>query len=151
MHGCRFRSASSTVAVTLSSPTATVTNGLSANLKMDLLSGYDDSLALVPVGETQTASPVSQQNALALVDMFSQDNATQSNYSAGQTYSSTQSQLPQNFQSPQPSVYPTASVPTTASPHYEQSLYAQGTNPNWNGQVSQQQQQDQQPPSAAYG
>ena len=46
--------------------------------KWDLLSGEefnspkeDNSLALVPVGEQQAASPTSQQNALVLFDMFS--------------------------------------------------------------------------------
>ncbi|KAL1833216.1 hypothetical protein ACET3Z_002867 [Daucus carota] len=118
-----------------------------ANTKMvDLLSGDDDfSLALVPVGEPQTV-PVSQQNALALVDMFPQSNA-----STPQTYPSTpQLQQPQNFQSSQSSIYPNGSISSNAPPQYGQSLYAQDRNPVWNGQIPQQQQQ-QQPPSPVYG
>uniref|UniRef100_A0A5B7AS42 Putative TOM1-like protein 2 n=1 Tax=Davidia involucrata TaxID=16924 RepID=A0A5B7AS42_DAVIN len=123
--------------------------------KMDLLSGDDfnsptaeNSLAIVPVGGPQPVSPVSQQNALALVDMFSQSNNTQSANPGGQAYPSTpQYQQQQNYQSPQPSVYPNGSVPNMMLPQYEQSLYTQGTNPAWNGQIAHQ----QQPPSPVYG
>lgn len=113
--------------------------------KMDLLSGDFDSptaenaLALVPVGEPQPASP-SQQNALAILDMFSQPSTTPSTYSVGQANpSSPQFQQQQNFHSVQPSLYPNGSVPGMT--------YAQGSNPDWNGQMSQQ----QQPASPGYG
>ncbi|KAI4316137.1 hypothetical protein L6164_024144 [Bauhinia variegata] len=69
-----------------------------ADPKIDLLSGDDysspkaeTSLALVPVGEQQSASPVSQQNALVLFDMFSDGNSARNSINtqpanvAGQT------------------------------------------------------------------
>lgn len=138
------------------------TNGPSAtpakvNPKFDLLSGDDfssptaeNSLALVPAGEPQPTTPASQQNALALVDMFSQSNNVQSNSPVGQPYSSSPQfqQQPQGFQPPQSPFYPNGSVPTMGPPQYEQkSPYAQGTNPAWN----QMPQQPQQPPSPVYG
>lgn len=118
--------------------------------KIDLLSGddYNDTLALVPVGEPQPATPSSQQNALVLADFFPPSNNTpnssnaQPAYPAGQTYSSTpQFQQQQNNQSPQSPFYPNGNMPTTmGSNQYEQSIYSQGSNPAWNGQSSQQQQ-----------
>ncbi|XP_059642608.1 TOM1-like protein 9 [Cornus florida] len=122
--------------------------------KIDLLSGDDfnspmaeNSLAIVPMGEPQTASPASQQNALALVDMFSQSNNTQSGSPVGQAYPSTpQYQQQSNFQSLQPSFYTNGSVPNMMLPQHEQSLYTQGANPAWNGQIAH-----QQPPSPVYG
>ncbi|KAJ8552136.1 hypothetical protein K7X08_028579 [Anisodus acutangulus] len=113
---------------------------------IDLLSGNDfgsptaeNALALVPVGEPQPASP-SQQNSLAILDMFSQPSTTPSTYSVGQAHpSSPQFQQQQNFHSLQPSLYPNGSVPGMS--------YAQGSNPAWNGQMPQQ----QQPASPVYG
>ncbi|KAJ8526579.1 hypothetical protein K7X08_029056 [Anisodus acutangulus] len=115
--------------------------------KIDLLSGDDFSspttenvLALVPVGgEPQPASPVSQQNALALVDMFSPPSSSQSSYSAGQTHPSSPQFQQQSFNSPQPALYPNGSVPGTT--------YTQSSNVAWNEQISQQQQS----PSPVYG
>ncbi|KAA8525285.1 hypothetical protein F0562_007140 [Nyssa sinensis] len=138
-------------------PTATngpVTTPTKADPKIDLLSGDDfnsptaeNSLAIVPVGVPQPPSPASQQNALALVDMFSH-NYTQYAYPGGQSNPSTPHyQQQQNFQSPQPSVYPNGSVPNMMLPQYEQSLYPQGTNPAWNGQIAH----HQQPTSPVYG
>lgn len=146
-------STSSAVAGKQPPQSAAANNGIpnisaTANTKMvDLLSGDDDfSLALVPVGEPQSTVPVSQQNALALVDMFPQNNA-----STPPTYpSTTQLQQPQNFQSSQSSFYPNGSIPSNVSQQYGQSPYAQDRNPVWNGQIPQQQQQ-QQPPSPVYG
>lgn len=114
---------------------------------MDLLSGDDDfSLAIVPVGEPQSTVPESQQNALALVDMFPQSNA-----STTPTYPSTpQLQQAQNFQSSQSSFYPNGSITSNVLPQYGQSPNPQDRNPIWNGQIPQQQQQ-QQPPSPVYG
>ncbi|TMW99953.1 hypothetical protein EJD97_001623 [Solanum chilense] len=116
--------------------------------KIDLLSGDDFSspttenvLALVPVGgEPQPASPVSQQNALALVDMFSSPSNSQSPYSAGQTHASSPQFRQQSFTSTQSTLYPNGSVPGTT--------YTQDSNTAWNGQISQQQQQS---PSPVYG
>ncbi|KAM7513165.1 hypothetical protein LguiB_012040 [Lonicera macranthoides] len=151
-------------------PTTLATNGptpisTKAITKFDLLSGDDfsspmaeNSLALVPVGEPQpTTTTVSQQNnALALVDMFSEsNNGPQSTFPVGQSSYSPAPQLPQpqNFQSPQqPSFYQNEGAPNMAGgPQYEQSQFAQSTNqPVWNGQMAQQQQQPQSP-SQAYG
>ncbi|XP_055833590.1 TOM1-like protein 9 [Solanum dulcamara] len=113
---------------------------------IDLLSGIDfgsptaeDALALVPVGEPQPASP-SQQNAVAILDMFSQPSTTPSTNSVGQAHpSSPQFQQQPNFHSVQPSLYPNGSVPGMS--------YAQGSTPAWNEQMSQQ----QQPASPVYG
>ncbi|XP_022754585.1 TOM1-like protein 9 isoform X4 [Durio zibethinus] len=121
------------------------------NPKMDLLSGddynspkADNSLALVPLGEPQLTTPASQQTALVLFDMFSDDNSsnsvnTQSLGLAGQTNPLTPQQQQQNF-------HPNGTAPNIGSPRYEQS-YAQDTGPAWNGQLVQQ----QQPPSPVYG
>ncbi|PSS01191.1 TOM1-like protein [Actinidia chinensis var. chinensis] len=127
-----------------------------ADPKMDLLSGDDfnspsaaNSLALVPVGEPQPASPVAnQQNALALVDMFSPNNGNETVSSVGRAYPSTpQYQVQQNFQHSQTSAYPNGIGPNMMAPQYEQSVYAQGPNPAWNGQISPQ----QHPHSPVYG
>lgn len=89
--------------------------------KFDLLSGDDfnsptagNNLAIVPVGSPQPATPVSQQNALALVDMFSLNNNS----------SSPQIQQPQNMPPQQPGFYQNGN-----------SGYSQGSNPAWNGQI----------------
>lgn len=123
--------------------------------KMDLLSGDDFnsptteiSLAIVPVsvGGPQPAAPASEQNALALVDMFAQSNSAQTTNSAGQAYpSSPQFQQQQNFQTAQ---YPNGNIPGTRLTPFEQTLYQQGSNAaTWNGPGTQQ----QQPPSPVYG
>jgi hypothetical protein len=81
---CRSTSNSQTLNQLLL-PAPPATNGpttlAAANPKLDLLSGDDynspkagTSLALVPVGEPQTSTPLSQQNALVLFDMFSDGN-----------------------------------------------------------------------------
>nr|GMC49096.1 TOM1-like protein 9 [Ipomoea batatas] len=129
--------------------------------KMDLLSGDDfgspaaeNSLALVPVGvvEAQPANQVPQQNALVLVDMFSETSNPQSTYTVGQTHPSS-SQFPQqqNFQSPQQSFYTNGTASGTMLPQQEQSPYLQGSNTAWNGQMTQQPQPQPQQPSPVYG
>ncbi|KAJ0090438.1 hypothetical protein Patl1_12895 [Pistacia atlantica] len=150
------------------------TTSTPVNPKMDLLSGddysspkADNSLALVPVGQPQSNSPVSsQQTALALFDMFSDGtNApnsvnTQFPNVAGQPNPLVQQANPltpqqnlsapqfqqQNFQTPEAGFYQNGSVPNMGSPRYEQSLYTQGAGPAWNGQLPQ-----QQPHSPSYG
>ncbi|KAF3636772.1 putative target of Myb protein 1-like isoform X2 [Capsicum annuum] len=140
-------------------PAPASANGLSTTSKeivpmIDLLSGNDfgletsknapletseNALALVPAGEPQPASP-SQNNALAVLDMFSQPSTTPSTYSVGQGHpSSPQFQQQQNFNSVQPSLYQNGSVPGMS--------YTQGSTPAWNKQMSQQ----QQPASPVYG
>ncbi|XP_061354698.1 TOM1-like protein 9 isoform X2 [Gastrolobium bilobum] len=127
--------------------------------KFDLLSGDDynspkaeTSLAIVPLGEQQPASPLSQQNALVLFDMFSNGSNAPTSVNiqptnvAGQT-----SPLAPQFQQQQTFIsqgvfYPNGSVPNVRSPPYEQSPYTQSTGPAWNGQVAQQ----QQPHSSVY-
>ncbi|KAL3819019.1 hypothetical protein ACJIZ3_004924 [Penstemon smallii] len=144
----------------LTAPPATngqLTTPIKADPKIDLLSGDDfnsptvNSLALVPVGEPQPASPVaSHQNALALVDMFSQVNNDQSPNSTGQAYPSPpQFQQQPNMQSPQPSLYPNGTLSGPMLTQHEQStsLYSQGSASAWNGQITQ----PQQPPSPVYG
>ncbi|XP_073129452.1 TOM1-like protein 9 isoform X2 [Henckelia pumila] len=141
----------------LPAPVATTSQSTSptnAGPKIDLLSGDDfnsptaNSLALVPVGEPHPASPVaSQQNALALVDMFSQSNNNQPANPMGQVNpSSPQFQQP-NFQSSQPLVYPNGAVSGPMLPQYEQSMHSQASSSAWNGQITQQ----QQPASPSYG
>lgn len=139
---------------TANGPSTTPTK---ASPKMDLLSGDDfssptaeNSMAIVPVtiGEPRPVTPVSQQNALALVDMFSQGNNAQPMGSVGQTYPTPpQTQQQQNFPTPQSQIYPNGSAPGTMFPQYEQSVYTQGSNSAWNGAVAQQ----QQPSLPAYG
>ncbi|XP_052732126.1 TOM1-like protein 9 isoform X2 [Vigna angularis] len=128
--------------------------------KVDLLSGDDynspkaeTSLALVPLGEQQPASPMSQQNALVLFDMFSNGSNPPTSVNiqpinvAGQTSPfSPQCQQQQTFIS-QGLFYPNGGGPNVGSPRYDQSPYMQSTGPSWNGQVAQQ----QQPPSPVYG
>ncbi|CAN1785163.1 TOM1-like protein 9 [Linum perenne] len=139
-----------------------------ANPRMDLLSGddfsspkSDTSLALVPVGETQPAGSPSQQNALVLFDMFSDNqpngvnnppnavNVQQPTHLDGQNNPMTQQyQQQQNFQSPDSGMYPNGTTPNSGSPRYEQSPFMQAAVPAWNGQLVQQQQQ---PASPVYG
>ncbi|KAK4422278.1 TOM1-like protein 9 [Sesamum alatum] len=118
--------------------------------KIDLLSGDGfDSLALVPAGEPQPAGPVAtQQNALALVEMFPQSNNHQSSNATGQSYpSSPHFQQQTNVQSPQPSLFPNGSISGPMLPQHEHSLYSHGSASSWNGQITQQ----QQPDSPVYG
>lgn len=135
-----------------------------ADRNIDLLSGDDynspkaeTSLALVPIGDQQPASNLSQQNSLVLFDMFSNGNniptpvATQpiqsTNISGQISPLSPQVQQQQTFLSPQGGFYPNGSAPNVGSPQYEQSPFSQSTGPTGNGQVAQQ----QQPPSPVYG
>lgn len=137
-------------------------NGAATSLEiidpnMDLLSGEDfskptseNSLALVPVTDLvdSSASSGTEQNILALSDIFSQNsnnsnkptNAMDSNtmYPASQTYPAT----PQLQLEPQQSTYySNGSVPNSGVPQYGQAAYIPGTqfnqaNPAWNSQTS---------------
>ncbi|KAK6161841.1 hypothetical protein DH2020_001682 [Rehmannia glutinosa] len=151
---------STSLGTQLALPAPPATNGqlttpAKADPKIDLLSGDDfnsptaSSLALVPVGQPQPASPVaSQQNALALVDMFSESNNNQPSNSVGQAYpSSPQFQQQPNFHSPQSSIYSNGTISGPILPQQDQSLYSQGSASAWNGQITQQ----QQPHSPVYG
>ncbi|KAL2237008.1 UNVERIFIED_CONTAM: TOM1-like protein 9 [Sesamum indicum] len=158
---CSKSTSSASLGTQLLLPAPPTTNGpvmtpTKADPKIDLLSGDDfnsptaNSLALVPVGQPQPASPVaSPQNALALVDMFSESSNNQRLNSTGQAHSSSvQFQQQTNFNSQQPSLYPNGSVSGPMQPQHEQSLYSQGSASAWNGQMTQQQQP---PPSPVYG
>lgn len=108
--------------------------------KLDLLSGEDynspkadNSLALVPVGEQQPASPMSQQNALVLFDMFSNGSNAPTSINIQPTNAAGQNnplappfqvQQQQTFIS-QGVFYPNGSMPDVGSPRYEQSQYTQ--------------------------
>ncbi|KAG7972821.1 hypothetical protein I3843_07G202000 [Carya illinoinensis] len=147
-------------------PAPPATNGAApparVDPKMDLLSGDDYSsskaenpLALVPVVGQQPASPISQQNALVLLDMFSETNNTPNpvnTQSANLTRQGNplapQIEQQQNFQSPQGGFYSNGSVPTVGSSQYEQQMYMQGAGSAWNGQIAQHQPQ---PPLPIYG
>ncbi|CAN0907101.1 TOM1-like protein 9 [Linum grandiflorum] len=135
-----------------------------ANPKMDLLSGddfgspkADTSLALVPVGETQPTASPSQQNALVLFDMFSdnQPNGVNNppngvtvqqptNMDGQNNPMAQQFQQQPNFQSLDSGMYPNGTTPNMGS----QSPFMQAAVPAWNGQLVQQQQQ---PASPVYG
>lgn len=132
--------------MSLSAPAANgqLTTPTKADSNIDLLSG-DDLMALVPVGQPEPASPVaSQQNALALVDMYSENNNNNQPFtSVGQAYT-----LSPQLQQPQPSLYPNGHVPGSMLPQQEQSLYSQQASASaWHSQIPQQ----QQPPSPVYG
>ncbi|RXH91840.1 hypothetical protein DVH24_020863 [Malus domestica] len=150
----------------LTAPPAT--NGSTSTAKvdprMDLLSGddfglpkADASLALVPVGEQQPTTPVSQQNALALMDMFGTEsvpnpvNTHPANAASQPNPSPPQFPQQQNFQSPQGGFLPNGNAPIMGVPQYEQSPFAQGAAPAWNGQMVQSQPLQQQPLSPGYG
>ncbi|GMI88500.1 hypothetical protein HRI_002519200 [Hibiscus trionum] len=162
----RSTSSTSSQAVNQSSfPARPTTNGSTPaaafNPKMDLLSGddynfpkADDSLALVPVGEPQQTTPASSdQMALVLFDMFSDDNTstsvnTPSSGWGGQPYPSTPQIQQQNFLTPQTqqqNFHANGNAPNMGFPRYEQP-FAQGTGPAWNSHQVQ-----QQPTSPVYG
>jgi len=126
---------------------------------IDLLSGDDynkpaaeNPLALVPVSEPVSLS-ASDQNVLALADMFPRNNSSNNNslavpavsdsvFSAPQAHplGSQLQLLPQ--QQTQPALYSNGGIPNSVSPSYEQATYAQGAqmnhaNPSWNGQPPQ--------------
>uniref|UniRef100_A0A1J3FKI5 TOM1-like protein 2 n=1 Tax=Noccaea caerulescens TaxID=107243 RepID=A0A1J3FKI5_NOCCA len=139
----------------LALPAPPVTNG-SANSKIDLLSG--DDLALVPVGLPQPPSPVaSDQNALALIDMFS-DNTSSPSPAAAPTANSAPQGIPLNPQlHQQPNNQPGEAglqqsngfAPQGGYSQFEQP-YGQGASSPWNSQPAQHPQQFQQPQQPSY-
>ncbi|KAJ6795625.1 TOM1-like protein 2 [Iris pallida] len=138
-------------------PTPPVSNGSSTpsakvDPHMDLLSGENygtpaakNPLALVPVSQPIALS-ASDQNILALADMFPQSNNVSNNapaspfgsnpaYPPAQVYPTT-SQLQQ---SPQPASYSNGGISASGSPRFQQAAHDQGAqmnhaNPAWNGQ-----------------
>ncbi|WZZ09595.1 hypothetical protein YC2023_095516 [Brassica napus] len=136
----------------LALPAPPVANG-SANSKIDLLSG--DDLALVPVGPPQPASPIaSDQNALALIDMFSDDTSSPSIATAPTGSSAPQSSplTPQLHQQPTSQAgeaglqQSNGFSPQAGYSQFEQQpSYGQGASSPWNAQPAHQMQQTQQP------
>lgn len=130
-------------------------------LSGDLLSDEDlgalepqSTLALVPVSVPQPSSPVaSDQNALAVVDMFSVGTSAPTSLNAQQEFQQQQ----QLMQSPHSSPYQNGFATNMGFP-YEQTGYQQPSSPSWNTHIIQQQQQPsspvysvQQPSSPSYG
>lgn len=140
----------------LALPAPPVANG-AANSKIDLLSG--DDLALVPVGPPQPASPVaSAQNALALIDMFSDNTNNPSPATAPAPTGNTAPQgsplSPQLHQQPnnQAGVQPSNGfAPQMGYSQFEQPSYGQGAPSPWSSQPAQHPQQLQQPHQPSYG
>lgn len=141
----------------LALPAPPVTNG-PANSKIDLLSG--DDLALVPVGPPQPASPVaSDQNALALIDMFSDNTNNPSPATAPTGNPATQSSPfnPQLHQQPNSQAgeaglqQSNGFAPQMGYSQFEQPSYGQGVSSPWSNQPAQQAQQLQQPHQPSYG
>ncbi|CAN8229655.1 unnamed protein product [Cochlearia groenlandica] len=131
----------------LTLPAPPVTNG-PPNPKVDLLSG--DDLALVPVGPPQPASPVaSDQNALALIDMFSDNTTSPSPATApnGSLASQSDPLNPQLHQPPHTQVgeaglqQSNGFTPQMGYSQFEQPSYAQGAPSPWNSQPTEQPQQ----------
>ncbi|XP_009125501.2 TOM1-like protein 9 isoform X2 [Brassica rapa] len=135
----------------LALPAPPVANG-SAHSKIDLLSG--DDLALVPVEPQPSASPVaSDQNALALFDMFGDNTNSQSPATAPTGNSVTQSsplnpqlhQLPTSQAGEAGLQHSNGFPPQGGYPQFEQPSYGQGASSPWISQPAQQLQQPQQP------
>ncbi|KAL9819643.1 TOM1-like protein 9 [Arabidopsis thaliana] len=127
----------------LALPAPPVTNG-SANSKIDLLSG--DDLALVPVGPPQPASPVaSDQNALALIDMFSDNTNNPSPATAPSGNPAQNIPLnPQGHQQPNSQAgeaglqQSNGFAPQVGYSQFEQPSYGQGVSSPWSSQPAQQ-------------
>ncbi|KFK29873.1 hypothetical protein AALP_AA7G190000 [Arabis alpina] len=145
----------------LALPAPPVTNG-SADSKIDLLSG--DDLALVPVGPPQPASPVaspvaSDQNALALIDMFG-DNTNSPSPATAPTGNSAPLGSPLNPQLHQQPISPAGEAglqqsngfsPQMGYSQFEQPSYGQGASSPWSSQPPQHSHQLQQPQQPSYG
>jgi hypothetical protein len=148
-------SSSASNGISNNNPSTPASNGSAQNttkaiVKFDLLSGDEfgspmgeNSLALVPVSESQPTTNTNfspqqpnNNNALALVDMFSQPNNTNN--------------INNNNNSPQPTLYSPAPPQQPSFYHNETgSQFSQNPNqPLWNGQVPPQQHQ---PNSPAFG
>ncbi|PIA42666.1 hypothetical protein AQUCO_02000247v1 [Aquilegia coerulea] len=127
------------------SSNGTVSSKVKTDPLMDLLSGEnynsptaENSLALVPVGVSEPASHMSQQNTLALSDMYSQFSNPTTSVDSQSARSAEQTYLPtpqfQQQQQPPPSQqlthYSNGSGPSNGLPPYEQSPFTHGTNSN---------------------
>ncbi|EPS57922.1 hypothetical protein M569_16895, partial [Genlisea aurea] len=125
--------------VPIPAPPKTVTTPGKVEPLVDLLSGEDFSLAIVPVGETQPHSPAaSQQNALALADLYSQNNQNQ--FSSPNGLAAAQPQQQSSFNPLQgSSVHSNGNLSGPTQPQNEQSFYSQPVSAApWNIQIPQQ-------------
>ncbi|XP_064959550.1 TOM1-like protein 9 isoform X1 [Musa acuminata AAA Group] len=135
------------------------TTSVKVDPNMDLLSGEDynkptteNLLALVPVSEPLNNS-ASDQNVLALADMFSPNDSTNNNKNPANTFDSnstfpTQQTYPafsnlqqQAQQTQQPQFFTNGGIPNSGAPQFEQSSHDQGMQLNlattpWNGQFA---------------
>lgn len=124
---------------------------------MDLLSGDDyntppaeNPLALVPVNAPLTNLSASDQNVLALADMFAEASNAKTSNNPNSTFSSNPAfPEPQVFpaatpqlQHSQPGLYPNGGSQNSGTLHYQPAANGHGTQlnhnkPVWNGEVSQ--------------
>ncbi|THU45684.1 hypothetical protein C4D60_Mb02t20570 [Musa balbisiana] len=135
------------------------TTSVKVDPNMDLLSGEDynkptteNLLALVPVSEPLNNS-ASDQNVLALTDMFSPNNSTNNNknpansfdsnstFPTQQTYPAVSNLQQQVQQTQQPQLFTNGGIPNSGAPQFEQSSHDQGMQLNlastpWNGQFA---------------
>lgn len=152
-----------------SAPIVSVTPSVAIDPNVDLLSGEnfsipgaENSLALVPVGISEPAIPISQQNTLVL---YAQSDSTAGSVGSQSAYPAEQTNLPtsqfqQQQQPPQQSqsmYYSNGSAPNSVLPPYQQSPFTYNTNsdngnfasygqssfPNSQGFNHEQQQQEQ--------
>jgi hypothetical protein len=134
----------------------TATSAPKSDLGIDLLS-WDDTpttaenpLALVPVTDPLADSTPSNQNALAIVDTFSQNNTVNSNAHPADPFGlssnstipgsqpyNTPAQHPLQSQQPQQAapLYPNGGA-VNAGTSYEQAPQFNNTSSGWNGQVA---------------
>ncbi|CAD5194596.1 unnamed protein product [Musa acuminata subsp. malaccensis] len=135
------------------------TTSVKVDPNMDLLSGEDynkptteNLLALVPVSEPLNIS-ASDQNVLALADMFSPNDSTNNNknpansfdsnstFPTQQTYPAVSNLQQQAQQTQQPQFFTNGGIPNSGAPQFEQSSHDQGMQLNlattpWNGQFA---------------
>ncbi|KAJ0989251.1 hypothetical protein J5N97_007607 [Dioscorea zingiberensis] len=119
---------------------------------MDLLSGDDyntpraeNSLALVPVNAPLANISASDQNVLALADMFAQASNTNNSNDPTSTLASNPAfpAAPQlQLQTSQPGLYPNGGIQNSGTPQYQQAANGHGpqlnhNKPAWNGEVAQ--------------
>ncbi|XP_072978731.1 TOM1-like protein 9 isoform X2 [Typha angustifolia] len=131
-----------------------VTSSAKVDPNMDLLSGLDfntpateNSLALVPVSDL-LANSASDQNILALADMFPQNNASNNNSNpansfdlnsslpASQTYTAPSQLQVQSQQPQQPELHSSGGISNSMTA-YGQGLQSNHATSAWNGQLNQ--------------
>ena len=128
---------------------------------IDLFSGEDynsptanDALAIVPVGEPQPTSPMSQNRILALPDMFSESSTmadsvtSQAYYPVERTCFSSPPPFQKQLHSSQTVFYSSGSSQKVGLPLHKESVFTHvnHANPTWNVQVIQDLNREQQQP-----